>query len=114
MFKGWIATGALALCCMTAPLAETQQKPVDAEGHQWWQHAVFYEVYPRSFADSNNDGIGDLNGIASKMDYLKDLGVDAVWITPCFPSPQVVFGYDVSNYESIVPMYGAIQNFEQM
>jgi len=54
--------------------------PVDAEGRQWWQHAVFYEIYPRSFADSNNDGIGDLNGISSKMTYLRDLGVDAIWI----------------------------------
>ena len=71
----------------------------DAEGHEWWQHAVFYEIYPRSFADSNDDGIGDLKGITSKLDYLKDLGVDAIWITPCFPSPQVDFGYDVSDYD---------------
>src|SRR5260370_32531177 len=77
---------------------------IDAEGHEWWQHAVFYEVYPRSFADSNNDGIGDLKGITSKLDYLKDLGIDAIWITPCFPSPQVDFGYDVSDYENIDPM----------
>src|SRR6266436_3037043 len=96
MIKGWIVTGALALCYVTATIGNAQQKSVDAEGHQWWQHAVFYEIYPRSFADSNNDGIGDLNGIASKLDYLKDLGVDAIWITPCFPSPQVDFGYDVS------------------
>src|SRR5579863_6291512 len=61
----------------SAALAQTQA--VDAEGHQWWQHAVFYEIYPRSFMDSNNDGIGDLNGIASKLDYLKSLGVDAIW-----------------------------------
>ncbi|HEY1732264.1 MAG TPA: alpha-glucosidase [Terriglobales bacterium] len=88
--------------------------PVDAEGHQWWQHAVFYEIYPRSFADSNNDGIGDLPGIDSKLDYLKRLGVDAVWITPCFPSPQVDFGYDVSDYEDIDPMYGTLSDFDQM
>ena len=89
-------------------------KPVDAEGHQWWQHAVFYELYPRSFADSNNDGIGDLNGITSKLDYLKDLGVDAIWITPCFPSPQVDFGYDVSDYENIDPMYGTLADFDTL
>jgi alpha-glucosidase len=88
--------------------------PVDAEGHQWWQHAVFYEIYPRSFADSNNDGIGDLPGIDSKLDYLKRLGVDAIWITPCFPSPQVDFGYDVSDYEDIDPMYGTLSDFDQM
>jgi alpha-glucosidase len=90
------------------------QKPVDAEGHQWWQHAVFYELYPRSFADSNGDGVGDLNGIASKMPYLHDLGVDAIWITPCFPSPQVDFGYDVSDYNNIDPMYGTLANFDTM
>ena len=88
--------------------------PVDAEGHQWWQHAVFYEIYPRSFADSNNDGIGDLPGIDSKLDYLNKLGVDAIWITPCFPSPQVDFGYDVSDYEDIDPMYGTLSDFDQM
>jgi alpha-glucosidase len=88
--------------------------PVDAEGHQWWQHAVFYEIYPRSFYDSNNDGIGDLPGIDAKLDYLKRLGVDAIWITPCFPSPQVDFGYDVSDYEDIDPMYGTLSDFDQM
>jgi alpha-glucosidase len=91
-----------------------QPKPIDVEGHQWWQHAVFYEVYPRSFADSNHDGIGDLNGIASKLDYLKQLGVDAIWITPCFPSPQVDFGYDVSDYENIDPMYGTLKDFDHL
>jgi len=94
--------------------APAQTKKVDAEGHEWWQHAVFYEIYPRSFADSNNDGVGDLNGIASKLDYLKDLGVDAIWITPCFPSPQVDFGYDVSDYENIDPMYGTLANFDTL
>jgi alpha-glucosidase len=94
--------------------AQTPAKLVDAEGHQWWQHAVFYEIYPRSFADSNNDGIGDLKGITSKLDYLKDLGVDAIWITPCFPSPQVDFGYDVSDYEDIDPMYGSLTDFDTM
>ncbi len=87
---------------------------VDAAGHQWWQNAVFYEIYPRSFADSNNDGIGDLPGITSKLDYLKQLGVDAIWITPCFPSPQVDFGYDVSNYEDIDPVYGNLSDFGRM
>jgi len=89
-------------------------KPVDAEGHQWWQHAVFYELYPRSFSDSNNDGVGDLKGITSKLDYLKDLGIDAIWITPCFPSPQVDFGYDVSDYENIDPMYGTLADFDAL
>jgi len=92
--------------------AQTSANAVDAEGHQWWQNAVFYEIYPRSFADSNNDGVGDLKGITSKLDYLKDLGVDAIWISPCFPSPQVDFGYDVSDYENIDPMYGTLADFD--
>ncbi len=94
--------------------AGAQQKATDAEGHAWWRHAVFYEIYPRSFADSNNDGVGDLNGIASKLDYLRDLGVDAIWITPFFPSPQVDFGYDVSDYEAIDPMYGTMKDFDHL
>ena len=98
----------------TITFAQSNNPPVDAEGHQWWQHAVFYEVYPRSYMDSNGDGIGDLSGIASKMDYLKWLGVDAIWITPCFPSPQVDFGYDVSNYVDIDPMYGTLKDFDRM
>jgi hypothetical protein len=68
---------------LLAASAQNANKPVDAEGHQWWQHAVFYEIYPRSFADSNNDGVGDLNGIASKLDYLK-IPVDAIWIRLAF------------------------------
>jgi len=96
------------------PEAFAQNKKVDAEGHQWWQHAVFYEIYPRSFADSNNDGVGDLNGIRSKLGYLHDLGVDAIWITPCYPSPQVDFGYDVSDYENIDPMYGTLTDFDHL
>lgn len=95
-------------------LSYSQGRQVDANGHQWWQHAVFYEVYPRSFADSDNNGIGDLNGITSKLSYLHELGVDAIWISPFFPSPQVDFGYDVSDYESIDPMYGTLADFDRL
>jgi len=109
----WVAVAVLALGVFS-PKTRAQVKALDAEGHQWWQHAVFYEIYPRSFADSNNDGIGDLNGITSKLDYLKALGVDAIWITPCYPSPQVDFGYDVSDYENIDPMYGTLQDFDRL
>jgi alpha-glucosidase len=91
-----------------------QSKTTNAQQHPWYQHAVFYEIYPRSFMDSNGDGIGDLNGIASKLDYLKALGVDAIWIAPCFPSPQVDFGYDVSDYENIDPMYGTLADFDRL
>ncbi len=95
-------------------LAQTNNSGLNADGQPWWHHAVFYEVYPRSYMDSNNDGVGDLNGIASKMDYLHWLGVDAIWITPCFPSPQVDFGYDVSNYVDVDPMYGTLKDFDRM
>jgi alpha-glucosidase len=105
---------ALLIVLIFPNFAHSESKPVDSEGHQWWQHAVFYEIYPRSFADSNGDGIGDLNGINSKLDYLKDLGVDAIWITPCFPSPQVDFGYDVSDYENIDPIYGTLADFDHL
>jgi alpha-glucosidase len=104
----------IILCARLIANAQTPANAIDAEGHQWWQHAVFYELYPRSFADSNNDGIGDLKGITSKLDYLRDLGVDAIWISPCFPSPQVDFGYDVSDYENIDPMYGTLADFDRL
>ena len=103
---------ALALIALPA-WAQTSTVPA-ADPHEWWKHAVFYEIYPRSFADSNGDGIGDLNGITSRLDYLKDLGVDAIWIAPCFPSPQVDFGYDVSDYEQIDPMYGTLADFDRL
>jgi alpha-glucosidase len=109
--------GALTLLSSMALVSGTavgQTANVEAEGHTWWKHAVFYEVYPRSFADSNGDGIGDLNGITGKLDYLHNLGVDAIWITPCFPSPQVDFGYDVSDYEAIDPMYGTLADFDRL
>ncbi len=96
-----------------SPLIHAQKAPA-LEGQPWWQHAVFYEIYPRSFVDSNGDGIGDLNGIASKLDYLQALGVNAIWITPCFPSPQVDFGYDVSDYENIDKMYGTLEDFDRL
>ena len=105
--------GSILLTLSIAVVAQSS-KTVDAAGQQWWQHAVFYEIYPRSFADSNNDGIGDLNGITAKLDYLKDLGIDAIWISPCFPSPQVDFGYDVSDYDNIDPMYGTLADFDKL
>ena len=80
----------------------------------WWKHAVIYEIYPRSFQDSNGDGTGDLNGITQRLDYLKDLGVDAIWIAPIYPSPQVDFGYDISDYENIAPEYGTLADFDRL
>ncbi|MGA3265097.1 MAG: alpha-amylase family glycosyl hydrolase [Terracidiphilus sp.] len=80
----------------------------------WWKNAVIYEIYPRSFQDSNGDGVGDLNGITARLDYLKDLGVDAIWLTPCYPSPQVDFGYDISDYKNIDPQYGTLADFDRL
>ena len=115
MFRRFVLSTVLAVTlCLSFTFASGQAAPRDAEGHEWWRHAVFYEIYPRSYADSNNDGIGDLKGITSKLDYLKQLGVDAIWLTPCFPSPQVDFGYDVSDYQDIDPMYGTLADFDRM
>ena len=81
---------------------------------EWWREAVFYEIYTRSFQDSNDDGIGDLRGIASRLDYLADLGVTAIWLTPFYPSPQVDFGYDVSDYEDVDPQFGTLADFDAL
>ena len=74
----------------------TANDPPAANFH-WWERGIIYQIYPRSFRDSNNDGIGDLEGIHEKLDYLQTLGVDAVWISPIYPSPMADFGYDISN-----------------
>ncbi|MBV8892557.1 MAG: hypothetical protein JO266_11405, partial [Acidobacteria bacterium] len=85
------------ICAVFAPalLAFAAPQAVDSEGHHCWQHAVFYEIYPRSYADTNDDGIGDLNGITSKLDYLKQLGVDVIWLSPHYDSPNADNGYDI-------------------
>lgn len=80
----------------------------------WWRDGVIYQIYPRSFADSNNDGIGDLNGIISRLDYLQDLGVDAIWLSPICPSPDADFGYDVSEYCDIDPKHGTLAEFDRL
>lgn len=79
---------------------------------KWWQTAVFYQIYPRSFADGNGDGIGDFSGMAQKLDYLKDLGIDAIWLSPHFKSPQYDCGYDVSDYRTVAPEYGTLDDFK--
>ena len=81
---------------------------------KWWETAVIYQIYPRSFQDSNSDGIGDLNGITSRLDYIANLGVDAIWISPFFKSPQKDFGYDVSDYCDIAPEYGTLNDFKRL
>jgi alpha-glucosidase len=80
----------------------------------WWKRAVVYEVYPRSFQDSGGDGIGDLNGILQRLDYLVQLGVDAIWVSPIYPSPMADFGYDVSDYCGIDPVFGTLKDFDRL
>jgi len=97
------------------PAAPQSQVAAQSSGEDvWWKHAVIYEIYPRSFQDTNNDGTGDIKGIESRLGYLKELGVDAIWITPMYPSPLVDFGYDISNYEAIDPRYGTMSDFDQL
>jgi alpha-glucosidase len=79
---------------------------------KWWQAAVFYQIYPRSFADGNGDGIGDFQGITARLDYLKDLGIDALWLSPHFPSPQWDCGYDIADYTGVEPEYGSLEDFK--
>src|ERR1700683_22112 len=103
---------ATALCCL--PCVLQAQTPITGSDLTWWKHAMIYEIYPRSFQDSNGDGVGDLNGIRSRLDYLQQLGVDTIWIAPMYPSPQVDFGYDISDYETVDPAYGTLADFDQL
>ena len=80
----------------------------------WWQTGIVYQIYPRSFQDSNGDGIGDLNGIAARLDHAAGLGVDAIWISPIFPSPMADFGYDVADYRGVDPMFGSLADFDAL
>ena len=84
------------------------------QDYVWWKPAVIYEIYPRSFQDSNADGIGDLNGIAHRLDYLQQLGIDAIWIAPIYQSPMADFGYDVADYCSIDPIFGSMDDFDRL
>ena len=80
----------------------------------WWKEAVVYQIYPRSFMDSNGDGIGDLNGITSRLDYLKELGIDVIWLSPVYQSPNDDNGYDISDYQAIMKEFGTMEDFDRM
>jgi len=113
---GILATVMAAGAAASAGAAAPSAMPANAASAQddWWKRAVVYELYPRSFADSNNDGIGDIKGITQHLDYLADLGVDAVWMTPMFPSPQADFGYDVSDYNNVDPQFGTVADVDAL
>src|SRR5687768_12891373 len=92
---------------------------VDARGAAparapWWQREVIYQVYPRSFADANGDGVGDLRGIAGRLEYLHSLGVGALWLSPVYPSPMADFGYDVSDHKGVDPLFGGLEDFDAL
>ncbi|HWP20869.1 MAG TPA: alpha-glucosidase family protein [Burkholderiaceae bacterium] len=91
-------------------MSKSQSQPLDA----WWRGGVIYQIYPRSFADSNGDGIGDLPGIIDKLSYVASLGVDAIWISPFFRSPMKDFGYDICDYRDVDPMFGALADFDRL
>ena len=85
-----------------------------AASHLWWRDGVIYQIYPRSFMDCNQDGFGDLAGITSRLDYLVDLGVEGIWLSPIYPSPDVDHGYDISDYRAIDPRYGSLEAFDHL
>lgn len=102
----------LGLLCT---ISNVQSKVIKADGNQdWWKTAVFYQIYPRSFKDSNGDGIGDIQGIISKLDHLKDAGITATWLSPIYKSPQVDQGYDISDYKDIHYEYGTIEDVDKL
>ena len=102
-----------AACAIGRPMTEARPA-ADAPPHPWWKGAVIYQIYPRSFADSNNDGIGDLPGITRHLDHVASLGVDAIWLSPFFTSPMRDFGYDVADYRDVDPIFGTLADFDAL
>ncbi len=80
----------------------------------WWRDGVIYQIYPRSFADTTGNGLGDLPGITSRLDYLADLGIDAIWLSPFYPSPDEDFGYDISDHTAVDPRFGSLADFDRL
>lgn len=106
---------------MNQPESQQQNTPTSAQStgsplarQQWWRDAVIYQIYPRSFADGNGDGMGDLPGVTAQLDYLQRLGIDAVWLSPFYRSPQADAGYDVSDYRDVDPLFGTLADFDDM
>ncbi|XP_063358903.1 maltase A1-like [Cydia amplana] len=106
---GWIAVGITWGVLSSQGPEPPELKPLD-----WWEHCVLYQIYPRSFKDSDGDGIGDLQGIISELDHFPDAGIDAIWMSPIFESPMIDFGYDISNFYEIHHEYGTIQDFREL
>lgn len=104
------------LACSLGFIGYAQTKSLQVKQHdgKWWKEAVVYQIYPRSFKDTNGDGIGDLQGIISELDYIKSLGVDVIWLNPIFESPNADNGYDISNYRGIMKEFGSMEDFDTM
>ncbi|MFM7433891.1 MAG: alpha-amylase family glycosyl hydrolase, partial [Gammaproteobacteria bacterium] len=98
----------------SAPAATEAAVSSHAATAEWWRDAVIYQVYPRSFADSNGDGTGDLPGLIGKLDYIASLGVDAIWVSPFYRSPMADFGYDISDYRDVDPVFGTLADFDRL
>ena len=107
-----LAVLSLAFTICAPSFAQSPAQPTTSD--PWYNHAAIYEVYPRSLQDTNGDGLGDLNGITQRLPYLENLGIDTIWIAPMFPSPQVDFGYDVSDYNAIDPQYGTMADMDRL
>jgi alpha-glucosidase len=114
VLAGCIAVSAPAQTTVAATASSQTALPARSNDGPWWKHAAIYEIYPRSFQDSTGDGIGDLKGITQRLSYLQSLGINAVWLSPIYPSPQIDFGYDISDYENIDPQYGTLADFDNM
>ena len=95
-------------------IQDTECKGRTEGSRRWWKDAVVYQIYPKSFQDTDGDGTGDIRGIISRLDYLKDLGIDAVWISPMYRSPQDDNGYDISDYQDIDPMFGTLDDMDEL
>lgn len=108
----------ISLACPAVSAAPSLNQDIhvqkESEYPAWWKEAVFYQIYPRSFKDTNDDGIGDIRGIIEKLDYLKSLGIDAIWINPHYDSPNTDNGYDISNYRQIMKEYGTMEDFDSL
>src|ERR1700751_2157165 len=106
---------AVAVLIFSSIESPGQQKTTSqANERKWWKEAVVYQIYPRSFKDANGDGVGDLKGIISKLDYIKSLGIDVIWLNPIYSSPNGDNGYDISDYENIMQQFGTMNDFDAL
>src|SRR5690348_1650412 len=108
------APGSLPIDFTLSDIGLVQRSGGFVEDLKWWQRGVIYQIYPRSFQDTNGDGIGDIPGIIQRLDHLVKLGVDAIWISPIYPSPMADFGYDVSNYCNVSSIFGSLADFDRL